>query len=377
MPLLTRSSRLRHALLLFAMGGARTAWAQPADDLRGRVTTDSARAVPGATVFVTRGSDRAVQQTSTDADGRWRVRFDPGTGDYLVFASAVGFQSARRRVQRVADEREFVVDLVLRPVTGTTLAQVTVRSGKPRPDNGVRLGTEEVGASEKWVDGVSAAIAPTARGDLTALAATVPGLVLGAGGASSLGAAPSSALTTLNGVALPAGQLPRGASVDARFSAGTMDATRGGFAGGQLELRVNPGNRDYQRRRAWIAADGAALQATDAIGRNTGAPVTGARFSLGANGEAIRRAVTYDVSVDVARAASDPASLLDASDATRALVALSPDSARRVTDIARNLPLSLGGAGRRVSDSWGLLARIDDTRDTTRVLALTGFLSVA
>jgi hypothetical protein len=373
---------MRALLLLALLTIGRAIAAQPstADVVRGRVTADSGRRAIVATVFVTRGSDRAVQQATTDSTGRWSLRFDPGTGDYLVYAAAPGYQSARRRVQRTADEREFIVDLDLPSVAATTLAQVTVREVKPRPDNGVRLGTEEVGASEKWVDGVAASVAPTARGDIPALLSTVPGVVVTAGGVSSLGASPTSTLTTLNGLALPAGQLPRGASVDARFSAGTMDPTRGGFAGGQMELRLAPGDRDYQQRRAWIAADANALQATDAVGRNIGAPVTGTRLSAGASGEAIRRTMSYNMSVDAARAVSTQASLFDASDATRAVVALSPEAISRLASAAGRvgLPISAsGGSPSRITESVALLARLDDTRDTSRVLALTTFLSGA
>src|SRR5215207_9184482 len=70
--------------------------------VRGKVTDDSARALGAATVIVTRGPDRLVQQTTTDSAGLWSLKFEPGTGDYLVAISAPGFRAARRRVQRQA-----------------------------------------------------------------------------------------------------------------------------------------------------------------------------------------------------------------------------------------------------------------------------------
>src|SRR4051812_2695702 len=58
--------------------------------VRGRVSNDSTGPIAGASVIVTRGPDRLVQQTITDSAGRFRVRFEQGTGDYLVFVSSPG-----------------------------------------------------------------------------------------------------------------------------------------------------------------------------------------------------------------------------------------------------------------------------------------------
>lgn len=364
-------------LLLFLLPGAASADAQSVPDLlRGRVRDDSARAIAGASIFVTRGSDRSVQQTLTDSSGQWRVQFDEGTGDYLVFASAPGYLSARQRVQRTTTEREFIVDLTLRRMGAATLETVRVQAGaRRRPDNGIHLGAEEVGASDRWVDGVNATLSPTARGDIGAMLGTVPGLVMSTDGASLLGASSGSTMTTLNGMALPAGQLPRGAPIDARFSAGTMDATRGGFAGGQFDLRLAAGNRDQQRRRAWSTLDPRFLQHADAIGRATGATATGVRLSAAADGEAIRRALTYNVSIDFARRASSPASLTTADAGTLAFAGLSGDSVSALRAASGAAGLPPGASFTSTSETWSLLGRFDDTRDTARVLALTTFLN--
>ncbi|MBL0940609.1 MAG: carboxypeptidase regulatory-like domain-containing protein [Gemmatimonadaceae bacterium] len=347
-----------------------------AETLRGRVADDSARSVNGASVFVTRSTDRSVQQVVSDSEGRWSVRFEEGSGDYLVFVSAPGFQSVRRRIQRQDAEREFVVDVVLVRAGAAQLTAVRVQAqGKPRPDNGVRLGSEEVGASDRWMDGVTAALPPTVRGDLTAMQATVGNVVAGADGASLLGASSTSNLTTLNGTALPAGQLPRGAPVDIRYSAGSMDATRGGFAGGQVDVRLAAGNRDIQRRRMWGTLSPELLQASDHIGRASGATAGMARLSASADGEAIRRALTYNVSADYARTASDPTTLVDADPTLLRAVGLVPDSAARLLALNGTQGPAPGNALTRSTDTWSILGRLDDTRDTTRVLALTTFAS--
>jgi hypothetical protein len=75
------------------------------ETVRGRVLGDSARPIPGASVIVVRGPDRLTQQATADSSGRYAVRFAEGTGDYLVTASAPGFRTARRRVQRQGASR--------------------------------------------------------------------------------------------------------------------------------------------------------------------------------------------------------------------------------------------------------------------------------
>src|SRR5215211_83506 len=125
-----------------------------ADVVRGRVTDDSARAVVGATVMVTRGPDRLTQQTTTDSSGAFSSRFEQGTGDYLVYISATGFKAERRRVQRQGTERELVADFKLARDL-TVLAAVKVTAARPeRASNTVRPTDPEPGSNDKWNEGV-------------------------------------------------------------------------------------------------------------------------------------------------------------------------------------------------------------------------------
>ena len=97
--------------LQLAVGMAQAQGTNP-DVIRGRVTDDSSRAIV-ATVMVTRGPDRLTQQATTDSAGNFNVRFEQGTGDYLVYVTATGFNSARRRVQRQATETELIANFSL------------------------------------------------------------------------------------------------------------------------------------------------------------------------------------------------------------------------------------------------------------------------
>src|SRR5947209_3552055 len=120
---------LRLILVAFAITRA-VAAQSTADVVRGRVTSDSGKTVIGATVVVTRGPDRLSQNTTTDSAGNYSVRFDPGTGDYLVYVAFTGLRSARRRVQRQATEHELVANFVL-AVDVALLAAQKVTADRP------------------------------------------------------------------------------------------------------------------------------------------------------------------------------------------------------------------------------------------------------
>src|SRR3954462_184710 len=209
----------RHLILVIALVAALTspvAAQQAADVLHGRVVNDSGKVVAGATVIVTRGPDRATQQVTSDSSGNWTVRFDPGTGDYLVYIASPGLKSARRRVQREQIERELVANFTL-STDVEMLAATRIPARKPvRATNPITPTTGEPGAAEKWSDGVNGQLPPTVAGDLSALAATMSGVTMTGAGASILGSSAASTLTTLNGMGLAAGAIPRAARTETR-----------------------------------------------------------------------------------------------------------------------------------------------------------------
>ncbi len=350
------------------------------DVVRGRVVGDSGQAISAATVIITRGPDRLVKQTMTDSSGAYTIRFEQGTGDYLVNIAAIGFRTARRRVQRVAGERELVADFTMARDL-SLLAAVKVTAAKPvRATNRISPSSVETGASEKWADGVGGQLAPGSLGDLNALAGTIPGITLTPGGPSMLGASSASNLTTLNGLALPGLTLPRAARTETRVTGATFDPTRGGFAGANIDVRLGPGDRFYQRRNSFFTIDAAPLQFTDAVGRSLGQRNNAVRASFGADGELIRKVMTYNVAVDILRNSSTPATLVGADDETLLRAGVSPDSVERLVTIAGPLGIPISGTGiptsrSRNSVTW--LGRLDDTRDSLSRSVLTSFASVS
>jgi hypothetical protein len=357
------------------VGAAPVRAQQTAEIIRGRVTSDSGRALI-AEVIVTRGPDRLTQRTTCDSSGDYRVRFDSGTGDYLVYVALAGYRSARRRVQRVAEEHELVANFVLAVDVATLAAQRITASKPERADNHVSTMQPEPGSSESWSEGVNGQLPPTVAGDLAAIAGTLSNVTVTPAGIAILGSGVASTLTTLNGMAIGASSVPRAASVDTRVTGTTYDATRGGFSGANIDVRLAEGNRMYQQRRAFFTLNPSTFQFTDPTSRSLGAAGAEFRGSAGADGELIRDALTYNVSLDVVRNSSDPVTLLDAGADALIRAGASPDSVARIRALAAPLGIPLSDAtipGTRLHNAFTLLSRLDDTRDSLARHTLTAY----
>ena len=230
--MLTSSVVRRLLVLITAIGPAATYGQVPDarhyhDIIRGTVTSDSGKAVVGADVIVTRAPDRAFESTKTDDGGHYTVEWADGTGDYLVHVSAVGFETFRKRVTRTGVDSIFVVDVKLSSGQAQVLAPVVTRASKPKPARNQGIGTD-VGASQQLSGGVTGAVSPDQAGDLSALAGTIPGVMLTPdGGISVLGLGSAQNSTTFNGMAFPGADVPRDASTRVRVTQSSYDPSRG------------------------------------------------------------------------------------------------------------------------------------------------------
>src|SRR5438105_10826874 len=77
--------------------------------VRGRITSDSGRAVTSADVIVTRIADRVAKTTKSAADGTYQIDWPDGSGDYAVTVSANGFQPRSVHAVRVAAADSVIV----------------------------------------------------------------------------------------------------------------------------------------------------------------------------------------------------------------------------------------------------------------------------
>ena len=129
---------LRLAVSLVLLIGPATLEAQGAavrhDIVRGRVTADSARPVPSATVVVTRTSDLHWQSATSGADGQFRVDWPDGTGRYTVHVDAPGFTAMSVDVARRGADSVIDADVrLVRPAGAQRLAPVVTSAQRPRP----------------------------------------------------------------------------------------------------------------------------------------------------------------------------------------------------------------------------------------------------
>lgn len=347
-----------------------------ADTLSGRVTSAETKGpIAGATVFVTRGPDRLVQQDTTNADGRWRLVFTPGTGDYLVFISSPGAQPFRKRVTRVATERQLTVDAVLTGGgAGAQLAAVRVQAQAPRPDRADRTAPiPTTGSNERVAEGVYGAVSPTAAGNPNAIAATIPGLVVGANGISALGTGGDQSLVTLNGLASGA-SLPRAAQTRTRGSLSNYDPAIGGFSGALVSQELEPGEEDT-RRGGFFTIDAPALRAGDALASAYGLRPATFQASLGQTGQVVDDRVFYATALQASRRSAAQATLLAAPDAVLALNGLTLSDAVLVGDRLVGVGVPLGATGTRaVVDQFNLVGQLDRTPRGLHAIRLTGLV---
>ena len=358
------------ARALVAQGSARP------DTLSGRVTSSSTNAaISGAAVFITRGPDRLVKQDTTNTDGRWRVIFTPGTGDYLVFISSPGAESFRKRVTRVSNEQSFVVDAQLNTGGATQLAAVRVQAQAPRPDRTDRTGAlPTIGSNERIAEGVYGAVSPTAAGNPLATAATIPGLNVGPGGISALGAGGDQSLVTLNGLASGA-TLPREIRTRTRASLSNYDPAVGGFSGALVAQELDPG-RENTRRQASFTLDAPALRASDALAAAYGLRPTNFQASAGQTGQLVDDRLFYATAAQASRHSASQASLLTS---PMSVLALDGLDAADVTRIRQGI----AGAGASVApntpkvviDQFNIVGQLDRTPRGTHALKFTGLLN--
>lgn len=373
-----RPSALPAALLLLASASSLLGAQESTrtDTLSGRVTSSVASApIIGAVVFVTRGPDRLVKQDTTNADGRWRVSFTPGTGDYLVFISAPGAESFRKRVTRTGNGQSFIVDAQLKTGGATQLAAVRVQAQAPRPDRTDRTGAlPTIGSNERIAEGVYGAVSPAAAGNPLATAATIPGLNVGPGGISALGAGGDQSLVTLNGLA-SGGTLPREIRTRTRASLSNYDPAVGGFSGALVAQELDPG-RENTRRQASFTLDAPALRANDALAAAYGLRPTNFQASAGQTGQLVDDRLFYATAAQASRHAASQASLLSS---PLSVLALDGLDAADVTRIRQGLV----GAGANavlntpnvVIDQFNVVGQLDRTPRGTHALKFTGLLN--
>ena len=203
--------------------------------------------------------------------------------------------------------------------------------------------------------------------DLAALAASMPGVQFIPGGDGSpngfsvFGLSADQNATTLNGMSFGGSTLPRDAAVSASLVTTPYDVSRGGFSGGQMTLRADPGS-NYIARLGGVNVDAPGLQWTDRAARSLGQQYGNVSVGGRVTGPIQFDRSFYSVAYQAGRRWSDYQTLLNTDAAGLRAAGLAPDSAVRVLSaLARaGVPTSIGVVpASRLTDNTSVFGTID------------------
>ena len=284
--------------------------AQDVDVIRGRVTGTDSAIVAGARVTVTSIAGNVRRATQTDKNGRFTMTFPGGEGDYMVTIAAIGYVARTFEVKRTADQDVLVADARLsRIVQELDPVEITAAAKVNRNDN-----PPDISGTDRPI--VSSALPPELQGDIAAMAASLPGVMLipGAGGEadafSVLGLSPDQNNTTLNGMPFNGSSLPRDASISSSLITSPYDVSRGGFSGAQFSVRSRPGS-NYQVRGMSVNLNAPQLQWSDRAAQSLGQEFTNMSVSGMASGPIRLNKAFYNVSYQLGRRSNDLRTLLN------------------------------------------------------------------
>ena len=368
------------ALLGLVLVAPRVAAAQQLDVIRGQVTGDDDDPIDNANVTATSVGGGVNRSARTDRNGRFTITFPGGDGDYFITVASLGYSPRRFEVRRTADQEILVADVQLsRMVILDTVRAVAERDRVNRNER-----TPDVSGTEQAAAG-NAAVSADQQGDLNAIAATIPGVtpVLSAegdpAGFSVLGLSADQNSMTLNGANLGSSTLPRDAQVSTSLVTAPYDVSRGGFSGGQLNVRSGSGT-NFIRRNNSLNFDAPSLQWTDPAARALGQQYTNVSLGGSMSGPIVFDKAFYNLAYQLGRRANDLRTLLNTDPEGMEATGVSADSVARLLAIAQaqSIPLGAGLApSSRLRDNGSLFGTFDytppsSTTGTTYKLVLNG-----
>ena len=339
-------------------------FAQQVDVIRGRITGTDNEPLRDIPVVVTSISGNVNRTARTDRNGRFTITFPGGDGDYLVAINVLGYAAKRFEIKRAADEDILIADAKLTRV-GAVLDAMKVTGARDRVSrNDVQ---QDIGGTERTMQ--NTVLPPDQMGDLAAMAATLPGVQLapgqdgGANGFSVFGLGADQNNTTLNGMLFGGAGLPRDASVLSGLVTSPYDVSRGGFSGGQFNLRTQSGS-NFSGRTLSLVGDAPQLQWSDAAARATGQEYRNASLGGSVSGPLVYDKAFYNMSYQLGRRSNDLQTLLNTSSTGLQASGVATDSVQRLVGILENarVPINFSGLpGSRLGDQGSLFGAIDLT----------------
>ena len=335
--------------------------AQQTDVIRGRVTNAEGLPLQNVRVTATSIPGNVTREARTNAQGSYQIAFPGGTGDYMMGFALVGYVFRQYEVKRLADEAVLVAEARLSVIQLDTVS--VVEAVQQRVNRNQR--TPDVGGTEREIP--TNILTPEQQGDVAAMAASLPGVLLvpgldgAADGFSVLGLGADQNSVTLNGLPVGANGLPRDASMSGSLTTSPYDVARGGFSGGNFNIRTGSGS-NFRSRGMSLVLNAPQLQWTDRAARALGTEYTNVSLGGVLSGPIRPNKAFYNLSYQLGRQSRDNQTLLGTSALGLQTAGVAADSVTRFVDILgrRGVPV-VGGPlhPSRVSDNGSLLASVD------------------
>lgn len=218
--------------------------AQNSDVLTGRVIDEAGQPLLGARVEAMSIETEITRSTLTDANGRYMINFPDGGGRYLLRITYLGKADVVRTLVREGDE-ELLLANVAMSTQAIEIEAVTATARRPQPGQG-RAGEQSTELSQELLNRLPLpdldpnTIAQLAAGVVT----TEMDSLTGRPGFSVAGMSELLNQIVLDGMILgeSALQIPQEGIRRTSVTTSTFDASRGGFAGGQVSMTSTRGN---------------------------------------------------------------------------------------------------------------------------------------
>ena len=349
------------ALFLAAAFSTASAQGGSVDIIRGRVTGPDGHPLANVTVNVQSMTDETTRSSRTGADGRFTVLFAGGDGDYMVNFLSIGMVPLSFEVQKTNDDDAVILANGKMEAAPTQLDAVRVNANRARPTVGDE-NRPDIGGVEQSMN--SQGIPIGALGDLSAMAAYLPGVTAmsnadGTMGFSVLGLGSDQNNISLNGLTF-GGTLPRDVQVNARLSTTTFDPSRGGFSGGQVSARTFSGS-NYINRSLHVTFDNPDLQWANPTSRALGQQYDDVIASGALSGPLIWNKLFYNTSFQFGRQSSNLQTLLNTNQSALQSVGISQDSVNQLLAYMQGagIPATVGAVpSDRLNNSAGVFAQM-------------------
>ncbi len=354
------------------------------DIITGKVTDASGKPVAGAVVEAFSIETEVTRRSTTNDKGTYQIIFQDGTGQYRISVKAIGKTPQIYNVARQSDDDRIVLNIKLgeKPVQLNDL----VANANRRVNVDQLDGRVSAGEQSRNLSGDQALRLPIDAGDLAALAALAPGVILTGGTDSTAatfsvaGQSAASNTYVVNGVTTSSSSVPQDAVRNTRVTTNNYDVSKGNFSGGMVSVTTKGGSNrvsgslssNFQNQSLAFGGNTGSTfgagQTNEAFGAGFGGPIVRDKFFLFGSFN-VSRQINPIPSLDAAK--GDPATL--------SRLGVSSDSVNKFINIVNGLGLTDRAgtiASNRNTDRFSSVLRADWNAGLIHVITFTGQLQL-